>query len=93
MIIQIKCVDKVIKFFPNEDYVFSSDRYKSFHKIKDDDLLKDKDMCSWLDIMNGKKVNIQGPNNGVIYIPELVSSFLVIPQECCKLRTLRYKVI
>ena len=91
MIIQIKCVDKVIKFFPNEDYVFSSDRYKSFHKIKDDDLLKD--MCSWLDIMNGKKVNIQGPNNGVIYIPELVSSFLVIPQECCKLITLRCKVI
>ena len=78
MIIQIKCVDKVIKFFPNE--VFSSDRYKSFHKIKDDDLLKDKDMCSWLDIMNGKKVNIQGPNNGVIYIPKLVSFFLVIPQ-------------
>lgn len=86
---------KVTKFDTLKTYVFSKYRYIEFHKI---DLTTCKDTKyhkTWLDEAHSCYVKPVSTANGLVHYinsdGELTKT-LVMPQECCELETLNFRI-
>ena len=95
MEITIKSTRKINKFDTLKTYVFSKYRYVESHKL-DLSICKDTEYPKvWLDDMHDCYVKPVSTSTGIaLYVNHdgEPTKVLVIPQECCELETLNFKV-
>lgn len=97
MEVTIKSTRKITKFDTLKTYVFSKYRYVEFRKLN-----LDLDSCKnsqypniWLDEMHGCYVKPVSTTTGIAHYVNHegeLTKVLVMPQECCELETLNFKI-
>ena len=95
MEVTIKSTRKITKFDTLKTYVFSKYRYVEFHKLNLS-ICKDREYPKvWLDDMHGCYVKPVSTSTGIAHYVNHEgerTKVLVIPQECCELETLKFRI-